>query len=179
MPLHSQDSGNSGAFCGCQARLSAFRRTVAVDNETGMLNAEEIHAIESALGLLGAAATVAAGPRRRAAPARAQIHIAVAGPMTGEYAAFGDADEGRRTNRRSPTSTKPAACWGNSSCWTSATMPAIPSRRFRSPTSWPPKRSSWWPAIICSGSSIPASKVYSEEGILQISPASTNPEVYR
>jgi branched-chain amino acid transport system substrate-binding protein len=29
---------------------------------------------------------------------------------------------------------------------------------------------------FCSGSSIPASKVYSEEGILQISPASTNPK---
>jgi len=28
----------------------------------------------------------------------------------------------------------------------------------------------------CSGSSIPASKVYSEEGVLQISPASTNPK---
>ena len=28
---------------------------------------------------------------------------------------------------------------------------------------------------LCSGSSIPASKVYEEEGILQISPASTNP----
>jgi branched-chain amino acid transport system substrate-binding protein len=29
---------------------------------------------------------------------------------------------------------------------------------------------------LCSGSSIPASKVYEEEGILQISPASTNPD---
>ena len=29
---------------------------------------------------------------------------------------------------------------------------------------------------FCSGSSIPASKVYEEEGILQISPASTNPK---
>ena len=30
---------------------------------------------------------------------------------------------------------------------------------------------------FCSGSSIPASKVYTEEGILQISPASTNPKL--
>ena len=30
---------------------------------------------------------------------------------------------------------------------------------------------------ICSGSSIPASSVYNEEGILQISPASTNPQL--
>src|SRR3546814_18922012 len=30
---------------------------------------------------------------------------------------------------------------------------------------------------FCSGSSIPASAVYAEEGILQISPASTNPEL--
>ena len=29
---------------------------------------------------------------------------------------------------------------------------------------------------LCSGSSIPASKVYAEEGVLQISPASTNPK---
>ena len=29
---------------------------------------------------------------------------------------------------------------------------------------------------FCSGSSIPASAVYDEEGILQISPASTNPK---
>src|SRR5690606_11964930 len=30
---------------------------------------------------------------------------------------------------------------------------------------------------FCSGSSIPASDVYKEEGILQISPASTNPQL--
>ena len=30
---------------------------------------------------------------------------------------------------------------------------------------------------FCSGSSIPASKVYEEEGIIQVSPASTNPKL--
>jgi branched-chain amino acid transport system substrate-binding protein len=41
-------------------------------------------------GLLGAAATLATLLTGAAAPAQAQIHIAAAGPMTGEYAAFGD-----------------------------------------------------------------------------------------
>src|ERR1700740_1298747 len=40
-------------------------------------------------GLLGAVATLAILLGGAAMPARAQIHIAVAGPVTGEYAAFG------------------------------------------------------------------------------------------
>ena len=41
-------------------------------------------------GLLGAAATLAIALTGAATQAQAQIHIATAGPITGEYAAFGD-----------------------------------------------------------------------------------------
>src|SRR6202040_2621988 len=40
--------------------------------------------------LLGAAAILAITLTGAAIPAQAQIHIATAGPMTGEYAAFGE-----------------------------------------------------------------------------------------
>ena len=64
---------------------------------------------------------------------------------------------------------------GTSSRSTSATTPAIRSRRARS------RKSSlaWaWPSAIghyCSSSSIPASDAYLDGGVLQITPASTNP----
>ena len=40
-------------------------------------------------GLLGAVATLAILASGAATPAQAQIHVATAGPITGEYAAFG------------------------------------------------------------------------------------------
>jgi branched-chain amino acid transport system substrate-binding protein len=47
---------------------------------------------------------------------------------------------------------------GRSSCWRSATTPAIRSRRSPSPTSW--RQGVFVAGHFCSGSSIPASKVY-------------------
>ena len=43
----------------------------------------------------------------------ADIKIATAGPMTGDYAAFG-AQMRPAPSRRSPTSTPPAASWASS-----------------------------------------------------------------
>ena len=54
-------------------------------------------------------------------------------------------------------------------------MPATRARRSAWRTSWPAGASSFVAGHFCSGSSIPARDVYAEEGVLQISPASTNP----
>ena len=56
-------------------------------------------------------------------------------------------------------------------------MPATRSRRWRSPTSSSTRAWCSSPGISARARSIPASAVYNEEGILQISPASTNPKL--
>ena len=116
-----------------------------------------------------------------AAGARAQgqgggpIRIACVGPMTGQYAAFGtQMRAGVRAGRGRPQ-RQAAASWAASSRWRSATTPATRARRSRSRTSSPAAASRFVAGHFCSGSSIPASKAYAEEGVLQISPASTNP----
>ncbi len=54
-------------------------------------------------------------------------------------------------------------------------MPATRARRSPSPTSSPGGGVQFVAGHFCSGSSIPARDVYAEEGVLQMSPASTNP----
>ena len=65
-----------------------------------------------ALSLLAAAA-VAACAFGDAAHARTKSPSPSAGPITGDYAAFGEQMK-RGAERRSPTSTPPAACWARS-----------------------------------------------------------------
>ncbi len=57
----------------------------------------------------------------------------------------------------------------------SGTTPAIRSRPSRSQISSPPRGSSWWPAISALAARSPPARCTAEEGILEISPASTNP----
>ena len=64
--------------------------------------------------LLGAALAAATAGGARAQGTTGPIRIATAGPMTGQYAAFG-AQMKAAPNRRSPTSTPPAACSAGSS----------------------------------------------------------------
>ncbi len=82
-----------------------------------------------------------------AGAAQAELKIATAGPMTGPYASFGD--QMRR----------------------GAEMAVAVANKFVS------DGVVFVAGHFCSGSSIPASKVYEEEGMLQISPASTNPKL--
>ena len=138
----------------------------------------ELHVVEGNQGrpcmsrLFGTLAVAALA--LAATPAFAQIKIASVGPMTGQYAAFGEQIASAARRWRSRTSTPPAASTARSSSCRSATMPAIPSRRPRSPTSWSSDKVVFVAGHYCSGSSIPASDIYKEAKILQITPASTN-----
>jgi branched-chain amino acid transport system substrate-binding protein len=110
-----------------------------------------------------------------AAPASAQdITIGVAGPMTGQYAAFGtqfkngmDAAIEAINAAGGVLGKKLKATVGDDAC---------DPKQARSVAE--KLSGDKVPVVIghfCSGSSIPASEVYAENGILQISPASTNP----
>ena len=115
-----------------------------------------------ALGMMGAA------------PASAEILVAVAGPITGQYASFGaqmqagaeqavaDINEAGGVNGEmlklvvgdDACDPKQAVAVAQDFAWQGVAFVA---------------------GHFCSGSSIPASAVYADEGIIEITPASTNP----
>jgi branched-chain amino acid transport system substrate-binding protein len=124
-------------------------------------------------GLLGAAATVALA--LAAEPARAQIHVAVAGPITGEYAAFG-AQMKEGAEQAVADINKAGGVLGQQLVLEVGDDACDPKQAVSVANQFASKSVKFVAGHFCSGSSIPASKVYSEEGILQISPASTNPK---
>jgi len=110
-----------------------------------------------------------------AAPALAQdMVIAVAGPMSGQYASFGE--QMRRgaqmavadiNARGGVNGRKLRLEIGDDAC--------DPKQAVAVANQLASRKVSFVAGHFCSGSSIPASEVYAEEGIIQISPASTNP----
>jgi branched-chain amino acid transport system substrate-binding protein len=130
--------------------------------------------IQSSLrkGLLGAAATLAIA---LTSAAQAQIHIATAGPITGEYAAFG---EQMKTGAEQAVAdlNKAGGVLGQQLVLDIGDDACDPKQAVSVANQLASKRVKLVAGHYCSGSSIPASKVYAEEGILQISPASTNPK---
>jgi len=110
-----------------------------------------------------------------AGPAWADIKIGVAGPMTGQYAAFGaqmqagaeqavaDINEAGGVNGE-----KLVLSVGDDAC--------DPKQAVAVANKAAGDGIVFMAGHFCSGSSIPASAVYAEEGIVQISPASTNPD---
>ena len=125
-------------------------------------------------GLLGAAATVALA-LATTAPARAQIHIAVAGPITGEYAAFGTQMK-QGAEQAVADINKAGGVLGQQLVLEVGDDACDPKQAVSVANQFVSKGVKLVAGHFCSGSSIPASKVYSEEGILQITPASTNPK---
>jgi branched-chain amino acid transport system substrate-binding protein len=125
--------------------------------------------------LLGAAATLAIALTVATTPARAQIHIAAAGPMTGEYAAFG---EQMKTGAQQAVAdlNKAGGVLGQQLVLEVGDDACDPKQAVSVANQLASKGVKLVAGHYCSGSSIPASKVYAEEGILQISPASTNPK---
>jgi len=108
--------------------------------------------------------------------AKADIMIATAGPMTGQYATFGEqmkngaemavADlnaAGGVLGQKLKLLVEDDACDPKQAV-------AVANKVVREGVVF-------MAGHFCSGSSIPASQVYTEEGILQISPASTNPKL--
>ena len=109
------------------------------------------------------------------APARADIQIATAGPITGSNATFGaQLREGAEqavadiNARGGVLGQKLVLNIGDDAC--------DPKQAVSVANDFASKKVVFVAGHFCSGSSIPASKVYAEEGILQISPASTNPK---
>lgn len=107
-------------------------------------------------------------------PAKADIVIAVAGPMTGQYASFGEQMKKGAETAVADLNAKGGVLGqrlkliiGDDACDPKQAV-AVANKMVSDGVVFVAGH-------FCSGSSIPASKVYTEEGILQISPASTNP----
>ncbi len=107
--------------------------------------------------------------------AQAQIRIATAGPMTGQYAAFGQQmKEG--AEQAVADINKAGGVLGQQLALEVGDDACDPRQAVSVANDLASKGVKMVAGHFCSGSSIPASKVYADEGILQISPASTNPK---
>jgi len=124
----------------------------------------------SALGVLSAAA-IALG---FAGAAQADIKIATVGPMTGQYASFGE--QMRRGLEMVVKDLNAAGgVLGEKLVGSVEDDACDPKQAVAAANKLVSEGVALVAGHFCSGSSIPASAVYAEEGILQISPASTNP----
>ena len=103
-----------------------------------------------------------------------EIVIAVAGPMTGQYASFGE--QMRRGAEMAVNDLNAqGGVLGRKLKLEQADDACDPRQAVAVANQLASKKVALVAGHFCSGSSIPASEVYAEEGILQISPASTNP----
>jgi branched-chain amino acid transport system substrate-binding protein len=107
-------------------------------------------------------------------PAFADIAIGVAGPMTGQYAAFG---EQMKAGAEQAVEDINAAGGVNGEQLTLEVGDDAcdPRQAVSVANQMAGNGVVFMAGHFCSGSSIPASQVYADEGIIQISPASTNP----
>lgn len=124
--------------------------------------------------ILSAAALVAA--IAVSPPAAAEIVIATVGPMTGQYAAFGEQMRRGAEMAVRDLNAKGGVLGqklrleiGDDAC--------DPKQAVAVANLLASKGVRFVAGHFCSGSSIPASNVYAEEDVLQISPASTNPKL--
>src|ERR1043165_4599790 len=102
------------------------------------------------------------------------ITIAVAGPMTGSLAAFGE--QLRRGAEMAVKDLNAAGgVMGKKVNLVIGDDQCDPKQAVQVANDLVQKGVIFVAGHFCSGSSIPASAVYAEEGILQITPASTNP----
>ena len=111
-----------------------------------------------------------------AASVQAEIKIAIVGPLTGQYASFGEQMKaGTEAAVRDINSDggimgeKIALSIGDDAC--------DPKQAVAVANQMVGEGIKFVAGHFCSGSSIPASQVYNESNILQISPASTNPQL--
>jgi branched-chain amino acid transport system substrate-binding protein len=120
-------------------------------------------AIAAAFGLLLAAAS-----------ARADIAIAVAGPITGQYASFGE--QMRRGAEMAVADLNAAGgVLGQKLRLEVGDDACDPKQAVAVANQFVGRNVRFVAGHWCSGSSIPASNVYADEDMLQISPGSTNP----
>jgi branched-chain amino acid transport system substrate-binding protein len=122
--------------------------------------------------LLAASALVAL----TAGGAQADIAIATAGPMTGQYAIFGDQMK-RGAEMAVKDINAAGGVLGEQLTLEVGDDACDPKQAVAVANQMVNAGVVLMAGHFCSGSSIPASAVYNEEGILQISPASTNPQL--
>ncbi|MFZ1429964.1 MAG: branched-chain amino acid ABC transporter substrate-binding protein [Geminicoccaceae bacterium] len=120
--------------------------------------------------LLGASALAVLG----GSAAWADITIATAGPMTGQYAVFGEQMKHGAEMAVKDINAK-GGINGEMLVLEVGDDACDPKQAVAVANQFVNKGVKFVAGHFCSGSSIPASQVYNEEGILQISPASTNP----
>jgi branched-chain amino acid transport system substrate-binding protein len=125
-----------------------------------------------AKSLLAASAILALG----AGTAQADIAIATAGPMTGQYAVFGEQMQ-RGAQQAIKDLNAAGGVLGEQLTLEVGDDACDPKQAVAVANQMVNAGVVFVAGHFCSGSSIPASQVYNEEGILQISPASTNPDL--
>lgn len=111
-----------------------------------------------------------------AGPARAQIHVGMAGPLTGPYATFG---EQMRNGAEAAVKAinESGGLLGQQLVLEAGDDACDPKEAVSVANLMAAKKIVAMFGHYCSGSSIPASSVYAEAGIIQITPASTNPKL--
>jgi branched-chain amino acid transport system substrate-binding protein len=122
--------------------------------------------------LLAASALIALG----AGAAQADIVIATAGPMTGQYAIFGEQMQ-KGAEQAVKDINEAGGVLGEQLSLRVGDDACDPKQAVAVANQMVNEGVVLMAGHFCSGSSIPASQVYNEEGILQISPASTNPQL--
>ncbi len=122
--------------------------------------------------MLAAAAATAFG----LTAAKADITIATAGPMTGQYASFGQQMKAGAEQAVADINAA-GGVLGQKLVLEIGDDACDPKQAVAVANQMVNKGVVFMAGHFCSGSSIPASQVYEEEGILQISPASTNPKL--
>ena len=108
--------------------------------------------------------------------AHADIKIATAGPMTGQYASFGQQMKAGAEQAVADINAA-GGVLGQKLVLEVGDDACDPKQAVAVANQMVNKGVVFMAGHFCSGSSIPASKVYEEEGIVQISPASTNPKL--
>lgn len=123
-----------------------------------------VFAIAAALGLASAS------------PIAAEIAIAVAGPMTGQYASFGEQMR-KGVEMAVADLNRSGGLLGQKIRLEIGDDACDPKQAVAVANQLASKGVRFVAGHYCSGSSIPASNVYAEEDMIQISPASTNPKL--
>jgi branched-chain amino acid transport system substrate-binding protein len=113
-------------------------------------------------------------PLLMAGTTRADVLIGVAGPMTGSEAAFGEQFK-RGSAKAAEDINAKGGVLGQKLVVTLGDDACDPKQAVAVANDMAAKKVPFVAGHFCSSSSIPASDVYAETGILQISPASTNP----
>jgi branched-chain amino acid transport system substrate-binding protein len=111
-----------------------------------------------------------------AGTAQADIKIATAGPMTGQYASFGEQMKRGAEMAVADLNAK-GGVMGQKLVLEIGDDACDPKQAVAVANKFVADGVVFVAGHFCSGSSIPASQVYNEEGVLQMSPASTNPKL--